>query len=133
MFNELAKAQQGAIPSDDKSEITERRPNAIPKIALEEQTSSENSSILGSGSHQDIGFYLDEPTKTLLTRINEYDFPIFELADATNDRPLFVMSHQLVVESGLLDRLKFSKAKFHKFMWSIEAGYSSDLSCKLSR
>jgi hypothetical protein len=64
-----------------------------------------------------------------LSKMNEYNFAIFEFDTATRNNPLLVFSHELVVKGGLLERLKMPVPKFLNFMQSIEAGYRKDLSC----
>lgn len=74
--------------------------------------------------------YYTEQTVPLLVRINEYNFPIFDFADATKNKPLLVLSHHLVVQTGLLSRLQLPVDKFLNFMGEIEKGYNPELTCK---
>ena len=78
----------------------------------------------------DISTFLNEPTREILEKIQNYNFPIFEFAKLCNNRPLFVMSHQLIVESGLLDKVKVPAQKFMNYMFSVENGYRPSLTCK---
>lgn len=82
--------------------------------------------------HPDIGSLLTTEVLDYLDRIPEYSFPIFEFADATNQNPLFVMSHKLVIQSGLLSKLQFSPLKFMNFMADVEKGYDPNLTCNVS-
>ncbi|KAJ3050726.1 hypothetical protein HK102_012214, partial [Quaeritorhiza haematococci] len=66
----------------------------------------------------------------LLSRIHEYNWPIFDFVAATENRPLLVLAHHLTVTSGLLNRLMLPVDKFVNFMGVIEAGYHADLTCK---
>ena len=78
----------------------------------------------------DIETYLTTDTVTLLNRIDEYNFPIFELAKGTQQRPLTLVAYKIVVESGILARLNLQTEIFLNFMIDIENGYRADLSCK---
>ena len=80
----------------------------------------------------DIEDYLNEETVTLLNRIDEYNFPIFDLANATQQRPLTLIAYKVVVESGILSRLQLSTEMFFNFMIDIENGYHAELSCNLA-
>ncbi|KAJ3152833.1 cAMP-specific 3',5'-cyclic phosphodiesterase 4D [Geranomyces variabilis] len=71
--------------------------------------------------------YYTPETVPLLVRINEYNFPIFDFEQATKNRPLLVLSHHLVVQSGLLGRLQLPVDKFLNFMSEIEQGYNPEL------
>ncbi|KND00117.1 uncharacterized protein SPPG_04459 [Spizellomyces punctatus DAOM BR117] len=71
-------------------------------------------------------FYTDR-TVSLLVRANEYNFPIFDFVEATSQHPLLVLSHHLVVQSGLLPRLGLPVDKFLNFMHAVEAGYNPQL------
>jgi hypothetical protein len=70
---------------------------------------------------------LTTETVQLLERIPEYHFPIFEFAQVTSNKPLTVMSYELIVKSGLLAKLKLPADKFLNFMISIENGYRTSL------
>ncbi|KAI9015115.1 hypothetical protein BC832DRAFT_528155 [Gaertneriomyces semiglobifer] len=76
----------------------------------------------------DIGQFFGEATLPLLVRINEYNFPIFDFAEATQNQPLLVLSYHLVVQSGLLSRMQLPVDKFVNFMWNVEGGYRKELS-----
>ncbi|KAJ3050263.1 cAMP-specific 3',5'-cyclic phosphodiesterase 4D [Rhizophlyctis rosea] len=71
--------------------------------------------------------YYTEGTIPLLTKVEEYNWPIFEFAAVTNERPLLVLSHHLIVQSGLACRLNLPVDKFMRFMNEIEMGYHADL------
>jgi hypothetical protein len=76
---------------------------------------------------------LTPQTVILLTRIPEYNFPIFDFAEATMGRPLLVMAYHLCVnQSGLVGKLGLSVEKFLNGMATLEGGYHADLACKLS-
>ncbi|KAJ3105149.1 cAMP-specific 3',5'-cyclic phosphodiesterase 4D [Phlyctochytrium planicorne] len=71
---------------------------------------------------------------TLLGRMHEYNFPIFEFGDATGGHPLLVMAHHLMVVGdgrrglgGVVGRLGLSPEKFLNAMATIEEGYHADL------
>jgi hypothetical protein len=66
----------------------------------------------------------------MLERVQKYNFPIFEFAAATQNRPLVVMAHTLMIKSGLVERLQLPVSKIMNFMFSVENGYRSDLTCK---
>ncbi|ORX44142.1 hypothetical protein BCR36DRAFT_586274 [Piromyces finnis] len=105
--------------------------------------SSSSSSSLGTGSHSpfytgshspsihdhqseyqviNIDNYLTNHSAELLSRINEYNFPMFEYFKSTS-RPLLTMSYHIFVKSGLLSRLHLSVNQFLNFMSAVEDGY----------
>ncbi|KAI8901726.1 hypothetical protein BC833DRAFT_576414 [Globomyces pollinis-pini] len=79
------------------------------------------------GTIASITALMNPETCQYLEKLGNYNFPIFDFAKCTENRPLSVMSYQLVVNSGLLDRLQLSKEKFMLFMTKIELGYDSNL------
>ncbi|KAI9208239.1 Pde4d2 in complex with inhibitor Npv [Polychytrium aggregatum] len=71
--------------------------------------------------------YFTAQTLPLLSRIGEFNFPIFDFANATMDRPLMVMTHHLVTKTGIMNRLALPMDKFLRFISTIEEGYHADL------
>eukprot|EP00842_Homolaphlyctis_polyrhiza_P005886 jgi/Hompol1/6299/HPOL_004922-RA len=68
-----------------------------------------------------------DEVRIYMENVDEFNFPLFDFADAASNHPLLVMSHHLIIESGLLDRLQLPADKFLHFMASIEAGYDQSL------
>jgi len=66
--------------------------------------------------------YLTNHSAELLTKINDYNFPVFEYFKSTT-RPLLTMSYHIFVKSGLLGRLHLSVNQFLNFMSAVEDGY----------
>ena len=64
-----------------------------------------------------------------LKKTLEYNFPIFGFNEITT-WPLVVLGNHLIVESGLLKRLKLPLDKFMTFLFTIESSYDSKLTCK---
>lgn len=65
----------------------------------------------------------------MLERIPEFNFPIFDFQAVSGGRPLTIMSHKLIVESGIISRLGLSLDKFYNFVTTIEMSYDSSLPC----
>ena len=89
-------------------------------------------SVSGS-SHPSITALRTDKVIELLTKIPDFDFPIFDLHSVSAGRPLTVIGHYLVVESGLLERLGLPLDKFMQFLESVESSYDSSLSCTFFR
>jgi hypothetical protein len=70
---------------------------------------------------------LNAETLRLLEQVQKYQFPIFEFAEATLNKPLTVMAYHLIIKGGLLSKLKLPSDKFINFIMSIESGYRSSL------
>ncbi|KAJ3063019.1 hypothetical protein HDU98_001113, partial [Podochytrium sp. JEL0797] len=66
-------------------------------------------------------------TRSLLQRVPQFNFPIFDFTRATDNHPLLVLGHHLVLDSGLLGKLNLDPAKFVNFMSTIESGYHANL------
>ncbi|KAL2911343.1 isocitrate dehydrogenase (NAD(+)) idh1 [Polyrhizophydium stewartii] len=66
--------------------------------------------------------------QNIFLQLDDYNFPVFDLAAESNNRPLFFLAHQLVVESGLLARMQLPADKFLRFMAAVEDGYDANLS-----
>ena len=66
-----------------------------------------------------------------LERLNEYNFNIFDLSDASNGHPLLALSNRILIESGLAGRLNINERALLKFIYNIEQRYDSSLPCKL--
>jgi hypothetical protein len=117
------------------SEVAHRK-----QIERSKRSSSSESSS-GAGSHSpfytpspsihdpqseyqiiNIDNYLTNHSAELLTKINDYNFPIFEYFKSTS-RPLLTMSYHIFVKSGLLGRLHLSVNQFLNFISSVEDGY----------
>ena len=68
----------------------------------------------------------------MLEKIPDYNFPIFDFQIIAHGRPLTIMSHQLVVQSGILSRLGLPLEKFLNFIATIEMSYESTLPCNIN-
>ncbi|KAI9346030.1 hypothetical protein DFJ73DRAFT_761398 [Zopfochytrium polystomum] len=66
-------------------------------------------------------------TISLLARVSEYNFPIFEFADNAQGHPLLIMAHHLCVTNGVIHRLGINVDKFINCIATIESGYHADL------
>lgn len=66
----------------------------------------------------------------MLRQVQVYNFPIFKFTEATQNRPLVVMAHTLIIQSGLAQRLQLPIQKLMNFLFSVENGYRSELPCK---
>jgi hypothetical protein len=132
LFNELARGQKDTRALEDSASTNSAEsfssPMVLSPMSLDEET---DYSSVGSNTKisTNVTHLLTVNTLELLDRINEYNFPIFEFAESTSLRPLVVMSHELVIKSGLLDRLGLNPEKFMNFMISVESGYRSNLTC----
>ena len=91
-----------------------------------------DSDVTHHSTVPDIQSLLTSEVKTMLLDIENINFSIFEFSDLTSGQPLFVMSHTLFIESGLLSRLSIPNDKFLSFMHAIESGYDSQLACTLN-
>lgn len=70
-----------------------------------------------------------EAVCSMLERIPEFNFPIFDFQTISEGRPLTIMSYQLIVESGIISRLGLSLEKFYNFITTIEMSYDASLPC----
>ncbi|OAJ42348.1 3'5'-cyclic nucleotide phosphodiesterase [Batrachochytrium dendrobatidis JEL423] len=75
----------------------------------------------------DVQKLMNDEIRFILYQVDDFNFPIFDLADASMNRPLFFLSHHLIVESGLLARLQLPEDKFLRFITAVEAGYDHNL------
>ncbi|KAJ3273736.1 cAMP-specific 3',5'-cyclic phosphodiesterase 4D [Terramyces sp. JEL0728] len=131
--NSLISPETSIIEEDETSGSIprghpERADGIPPKPSSSSLSSLSIHQIKLSKPLPDISSLLTLEVLEYLERIPEYSFPIFEFADATNQNPLFVMSHKLVIQSGLLSKLQFSPVKFMNFMADVEKGYDPNLS-----
>lgn len=81
--------------------------------------------------HNVISNFLSEPVKAFLKNLNDFNFPIFEFNKAAMGRPLTILAHSLIVESGLSERLHLPLEKLMSFLEAVESSYDSSLACKL--
>jgi len=66
----------------------------------------------------------------ILCQIPVYSFPIFDLVEATNRRPLATMAFSLFQKADLFQTFDLPIDKFKNFICAIEKGYHEDLPCK---
>ncbi|RWS08164.1 cGMP-inhibited 3' [Dinothrombium tinctorium] len=72
----------------------------------------------------DTAFDLDEiASDQLLNRIQEWDYPIFELQERTGDTILTQLSYRIFFEAGLLDAFKIPIPEFLNYFRALEQGY----------
>jgi cGMP-inhibited 3',5'-cyclic phosphodiesterase A len=62
-------------------------------------------------------------TLPLLCRIDEWDYPIFELVAQTGDAILSKMSYHVFLEAGLLEAFKIPIPEFLNYFRALEKGY----------
>jgi hypothetical protein len=67
----------------------------------------------------------------VLSQIDDLNFPIFTLQDASHNHPLLISSLYLFQRFQMYSNLNIKESKFCRFIMSIEAGYRSDIPCKL--
>ena len=65
----------------------------------------------------------DLATDPLLCRINEWDYPIFDLMTKTGDTILSQMSYHVFLEAGLLEAFKIPIPEFLNYFRALEKGY----------
>jgi len=118
LFSEVAHRKQVErskhSSSSESSSATSLSPLYTPSITI--QDSQFEYQIIN------IENFLTNHSAELLTRINDYNFPIFEYFKSTS-RPLLTMAYHIFVKSGLLSRLHLSVNQFLNFMSSVEDGY----------
>lgn len=73
-----------------------------------------------SGATYDLEELASDP---LLCRINEWDYPIFDLMAKTNDAILSQMSYHVFLEAGLLEAFKIPIPEFLNYFRALEKGY----------
>jgi hypothetical protein len=71
----------------------------------------------------------DSPVAFYLSRVNEFNFPIFDFAQVSDDHPLICMSYFLFKRAGLFTTFDIAEDVFLKFITEIEMGYRQDLPC----
>ena len=81
---------------------------------------------------EDTVYDLDElATNPLLKRIDEWDYPIFELSLNAGDTILSQMSYHVFLEAGLLEAFRIPIQEFLNYFRALELGYR-DLPCENS-
>ncbi|KAI8822965.1 uncharacterized protein EV422DRAFT_386421 [Fimicolochytrium jonesii] len=129
LFTQLAR-RKNLNGESSSADTSPREQTAAILIPTTTSQPLENASPSTSGFVPEpinIQEYYSEDTQELLVKLNEYNFPIFAFEEACRSRPLLVMSHHLVVRSGLLGRLQLPVDKFINFMSEIEKGYNPHL------
>ncbi|KAJ3373758.1 cAMP-specific 3',5'-cyclic phosphodiesterase 4D [Kappamyces sp. JEL0680] len=63
----------------------------------------------------------------ILSRYNDYDFNLFELANLSGNRSLYLLSHHLFFQAKLFDLFVIPLDKFSNCIAAIESGYHADL------
>ncbi|KAJ3410427.1 hypothetical protein HDV05_003813 [Chytridiales sp. JEL 0842] len=126
------------VPSTSEANAPPQSTSVATSVGFVEYRRGSASGISSSGfsnvtptrflSTSELSTMLDTKTVHLLSRINEFNFPIFDFASATSGRPLVMMAYHLCVSSGLVGKLGLSVEKFITGMATIEGGYHSDLS-----
>jgi len=119
LFNEVAHRKQTerskhSSSSESSSGAGSLSPFYSPSLSIHDPQ-SEYQVI-------NIDNYLTNHSAELLTKINDYNFPVFEYFKSTS-RPLLTMSYHIFVKSGLLSRLHLSVNQFLNFMSAVEDGY----------
>jgi hypothetical protein len=62
-----------------------------------------------------------------LSRYNEYDFNLFELAQLSGNHSLYLLSHHLFAQAKLFELFVIPMDKFSNCIFAIENGYHADL------
>ena len=70
-----------------------------------------------------------EEVCSMLQKIPNYNFPIFDFQSISSGNPLTILSHHLIVESGLLSRLGLPVEKFLNYVVCVETAYDPSLPC----
>ena len=82
---------------------------------------------LNSNGHYIIGdvcYDLDDINQNLLLqRINEWDYPIFELYDMIGDTILSKMAYYVFNETGIMDSFRIPISEFLHYFHALECGY----------
>lgn len=59
----------------------------------------------------------------LLSRINEWDYPIFELQDSLGDTVLSKMAYYVFLHTGIMEAFRIPTAEFLLYLHALECGY----------
>jgi hypothetical protein len=127
-LDEVTDADRHSAISPTTANTTYNFPPSFNDVEESMENNTQGSRIIIGNIDQ----LFTENVHEYLSHILEYNFPIFNFAIETQCRPLTIMSHQLVIQSGLLDRLELCKEQFMNFIFSVESGYRASLPCMLS-
>lgn len=104
----------------DKSPLIQKRwPFFDPPPPLSPQLDNQGRYLV-DGMAYDIQ---EMATDSLLCRINEWDYPIFDLMAKTGDTILSQMSYHVFLEAGLLEAFKIPIPEFLNYFRALEKGY----------
>ncbi|KAJ3340441.1 High affinity cAMP-specific 3',5'-cyclic phosphodiesterase 7A [Gonapodya sp. JEL0774] len=149
LFSELVPNQRRATIVDERDfqspslprifsitindEVEEESPDYSPSLEAEHQDSFELPTIM-AGSSKDVRQSADLGSQnstagdanrisTSLARVRRWEWDLFELADASVQRPLSVLANHLLRSAGLLESYKIPTTKWRTFVTVIEQGY----------
>ncbi|KAJ3005307.1 High affinity cAMP-specific 3',5'-cyclic phosphodiesterase 7A, partial [Thoreauomyces humboldtii] len=97
---------------------TGNRYTSLPMLIGASGTFVDASDVLFNPSHE---------AMAMLGRSNEYDWPLFDFADAVGGRPLSVLSIYLFRRADLFTAFNIPVDLFRNFIVAIENGYRKDL------
>ena len=116
----LCGSQTKSIHLTDKSPLLQKnwpfyesQPPISPHLDVEGR-------YIVSGAIYDLEELASDP---LLCRINEWDYPIFDLMSKTGDAILSQMSYHVFLEAGLLEAFKIPIPEFLNYFRALEKGY----------
>jgi hypothetical protein len=95
-------------------------PNTDAPPPLNHRLDSFGRFVVKDGQIYDLDELAVDP---LLNLITEWDYPIFDLRDASGDAILSEMSYRIFYETGLLEAFKIPLQEFLNFFRALECGY----------
>jgi hypothetical protein len=115
------------LSSKEKSPVLQPNwPNASPPPPFIPKLDAQGCFVI-DGIIYDIEELATDP---LLRRINEWDYPIFELHAQTGDAILSHMTYHVFLEAGLLEAFRIPIPEFLNYFRALEQGYR-DKPCKI--
>lgn len=117
---------------EEDSQHIPRISQALPESEiLHSSFNDSDRGVISSSQDQRIAYPPEiEEIIVSMSRYNDYDFNLFELARISGNRSLYLLSHHLFAEAKLFELFAIPIDKFSNCIAAIEAGYHSDLPCK---
>ena len=143
--SECLKTKATSVNKDEvkKNDKIEKNQNIYKNLTSNNKLSQIWSELLPvttlpSFSEQENGYMIDNicydlnqlANDPLLNLIDQWDYPIFDLSEATGDAILSKLSYRIFFETGLFETFKIPIAEFLKYFRALENGYR-DKPCKL--